>query len=78
MPLPYPSIDEVNAADKVQLARWLRFLQPPGMSAKDEPDEALRADISETQRQIMVVIGMRFDSMGAWDPELSKQVGWVE
>lgn len=33
MQTKYPTIDEVNAADHVQICRWVRFLPSPGLWA---------------------------------------------
>ena len=69
----YPALHEVEAADTVQLARWLRFLPSPGESAAGTPafDTAFRQE-----SEVMVVIVRRFSQAGGWTPDLSKAIGW--
>jgi len=69
----YPTLGQVEAADRIQLARWWRFLPSPGESAigcKNFPD--VFAGEAAIQKRIME----RFEAMGGWTPEVSKQVGW--
>ena len=68
----FPTIDEVNAADRVQLCRWWRFLKSPGEGAIGKPDfnEVLEAEII-----IMNRIAERFVLIGGFTPEISKQIG---
>jgi len=56
----FPTIEEVERADKEQLARWYRFL-PSGDTAADE--------------KIMKRIGERFEKLGGMTAELSKKIG---
>jgi len=56
----FPTIGEVEKADKEQLARWYRFL-PSGENAADQ--------------RIMKLIAERFDKLGGMTPELSKKIG---
>lgn len=56
----FPTFEEVEKADKEQLARWYRFL-PSGENAADQ--------------KIMKRIAERFDKMGGMTPELSKRIG---
>ena len=56
----FPTIQEVEKADKEQLARWYRFL-PSRETAADE--------------KIMKRIAERFDKLGGMTPELSKKIG---
>jgi hypothetical protein len=56
----FPTIKEVEKADKKQLARWYRFL-PSGETAADQ--------------EIMKRIAERFDKLGGMTPELSKRIG---
>jgi hypothetical protein len=56
----FPTIDEVERADKEQLARWYRFL-PSGETAADQ--------------KIMKRIAERFEILGGMNPELSKKIG---
>jgi hypothetical protein len=56
----FPTLDEVEKADKGQLARWYRFL-PSGETDVD--------------RKIMTRIAKRFDKLGGMTPELSRKIG---
>jgi hypothetical protein len=56
----FTTIEEVEKADKEQLARWYRFL-PSGGTAVDQ--------------KIMRRIAERFDKLGGMTPELSKKIG---
>jgi hypothetical protein len=56
----FPTLEEVEKADKEQLARWYRFL-PSGETAVD--------------RKIMKRIAERFDKLGGMTLELSKKIG---
>ena len=56
----FPTIEEVEKADKEQLARWYRFL-PSGETAADQ--------------KIMSRIAERFEKLGSMTPELSKKIG---
>ena len=55
-----PTIEEVERANKEQLARWYRFL-PSGETAADQ--------------KIMKRIAERFDKLGGMTPQLSKKIG---
>jgi hypothetical protein len=56
----YPRIEQVEKADKEQLARWYRFL-PSGETAGDQ--------------KIMKRIAERFDKLGGMTPQLSEKIG---
>ena len=56
----FPTIDEVERADKGQLARWYRFL-PSGETAADQ--------------RITKRIAERFEKLGGMTAELSKRIG---
>ena len=56
----FPTLEDVQKANKEQLARWYRFL-PSGETAAD--------------RKIMKRIAERFDKLGGMTPELSKKIG---
>jgi hypothetical protein len=69
----YPTMEQVEAADRVQLAGWMRFLPSPGASVKrmKDFDEAL-----VREKVILDKIAERFKEMGGMTPEISKQIGW--
>lgn len=57
----FPTMEEVEKASKVQLARWYRFL------ASGQTRE---------QRKIMDRIAERFKAMGGMTPALSNEIGF--
>jgi len=56
----FPTIQEVEKAEKEQLARWYRFL-PSGETA--------------AEHKIMKRIAERFEKLGGMTAELSKEIG---
>ena len=56
----FPTVEEVERADKEQLARWYRFL-PSGETAADQ--------------KIMKLIAERFEKLGGMTAKLSKKIG---
>jgi hypothetical protein len=56
----FPTIEQVEKADRVQLARWYRFL-PSGET--------------EADRKTMKRIAERFERMGGMTRELSEKIG---
>jgi hypothetical protein len=56
----FPTIEEVERADKEQLALWYRFL-PSGETAAEQ--------------KIMKRIAERFEKLGGMTAELSKKIG---
>lgn len=59
--MSYPSLDEIQSASHYQLAKWARNLPSP----RNVDEKALLDLLLE-----------RFRSLGGWDPDLSKKVGW--
>jgi len=57
----FPSLSEVDQADRVQICRWYRFL-PSGMT--------------EEEQKIQDRIYERFRELGGFTPEISKLIGW--
>ncbi len=55
----FPTLEQVNKADKEQLGHWYRFLLPNG------PE----------QLKILDAISERFKKLGGMNPELSKKIG---
>jgi hypothetical protein len=56
----FPTVEEVETANKEQLARWYRFL-PSGEPASEQ--------------KIMTRIAERFEKLGGMTPQLSKKIG---
>jgi hypothetical protein len=73
--LNYPTIKEVNAADRYQICKWWRFLPSPGRSAVDK-SSAEFTKVMEAEAPIMDRIAERFKEMGGFTPEISKAMGW--
>jgi hypothetical protein len=70
----YPTLTEVETADKVQLGTWLRFLPTPGWKHAGQGEIIFKARLRE-ESETMDRIAARFLHLGGWNPELSKQVG---
>jgi hypothetical protein len=56
----FPTVQDVEKADKEQLGRWYRFL-PSGETTADQ--------------KIIKRIAERFEKLGGMTPELSKKIG---
>lgn len=67
----YPTLEEVETADQLQLAQWYRFLKSPGSSAigQDNFEDVLEQEVKTMNR-----IRERFEG---FTPELSKSIGWA-
>jgi hypothetical protein len=69
----YPTLEEVEKADREQICRWWRFLPSPGAGAVG------RDDFTEVLNQHAIVlnrIGERLGELGGFSPEISKKLGW--
>ena len=71
----YPTLEEVEAADRIQLAKWFRFL--PSAGGRHCAEENF-SEMFRHEKAIMKRIIERFDGEGGWDTWLSKRIGWVE
>jgi hypothetical protein len=69
----YPTLDQVNAADRAQLCAWWRFLDSPGTEAIGRDDFET---VMQEQKAIMDRIAERFREAGGFSPEISKSIGW--
>lgn len=69
----YPTLQQVEAADRKQLGEWYRFLKSPGWAHLNEPN--FRQKLEE-ETAIMDLIVSRFKQLGMFTPGLSKEVGW--
>lgn len=80
----FPTPEEVESADQLQLCKWMRFLQLPYAvrwgrrgGKKLSPEEFLaREDDIKRWTKIMDRIMERFSVNGGWTQELSKSIGW--
>jgi len=59
----YPTVEQVEKADRIQLAKWYRFLRSP----KDQEEVDVSNRITE-----------RFQELGFFSPEISKLIGWED
>lgn len=75
--MKYPTMEQVEKATKVELARWYRFLKSPGWDATNLQKEAFEKSL-EDQARIVNRIVERFSDLGGFTPALSKQIGWEE
>lgn len=71
--MKYPTKEEVEKASHMELGRWKRFLESPGMSATGTVQFKRTLNI---ERAIMDRICVRFEQFGGWTPQLSKAIGW--
>lgn len=67
-----PTMDQVNAADHMQICRWYRFLPSPGSNAMDSPDFR---EIMEKEVKVMDRICERLKEFGGFTPAISKAIG---
>ena len=61
MEIEFPTMAEVESADRVAICRWWRFLP----SATNETDRKVQDRIAE-----------RYGEVGGFTPEISKTLGW--
>ncbi|MCK4815453.1 hypothetical protein KA005_06765 [bacterium] len=71
----YPTIDQVEKADRLQLARWSRFLKSPGHCAIGQDRELFERTMC-SQKGILDRIIVRFAELGGMNPTISKCIGW--
>jgi len=57
----FPSLQDVEKADREQLCRWWRFLPLVG---------------NNSELMVMNAIGARLKVLGSFTPEISKKIGW--
>lgn len=82
MTLPYPTLDEVNAADHMQICRWYRFCGSPASAIINRPGKwtetrQVQAD-EATAREVPIMnrIAERLKEFGGFTPKISKALGW--
>jgi hypothetical protein len=73
----YPTMKEVEKADREQLARWHRFLPSPGAFESEHTGcTGYFKDILSKESRILNRIETRFSALGGFTPEISKKIGW--
>jgi hypothetical protein len=74
----YPTIEQVDAADRYQICSWWRFLPSPGSRVLErrgyKQEDFNRA--LEAEAKIMDRISERLKEFGGFTPEISKGLGW--
>lgn len=71
----YPTMKEVEKADRLQLARWTRYLRSPGACAIGQEREVFERTM-HMQKEILGRIMTRFNELGGMNPAISKCIGW--
>lgn len=72
-PIEYPSIEEVNKANRYDICRWWRFLPSPGFAQAGHPNFE---EVCAQEKAIMDRISERFKELDGFTPEISKALGW--
>ncbi|MGB5812413.1 MAG: hypothetical protein WBG86_17880 [Polyangiales bacterium] len=72
---PYPTMDEVDKASRIQLGRWQRYLPSPGTSGIGHSGFG---DVLATESAVADLIAKRFNEKGGWSPNISKAVDRAE
>ena len=73
--MQYPTTEQVESADHVQLASWYRFLPSPGARAMSQGMTAFNAALTE-DRLVLDRIVERFNALGGMTPKISKHIGF--
>jgi hypothetical protein len=71
--MTYPTLEQVETADHMQLCRWIRFLPSPGRARIGQSDFE---ETLEVEGDIMDRIIAINQALGGFTPEISKQIGW--
>jgi hypothetical protein len=72
--MKYPSDEEVQNAEHMQLGEWMRFLPSPGIHHIGDGDDF--QGMMQQESAILKKIAVRFEEAGGWTPTISKSVGW--
>jgi hypothetical protein len=71
----YPTLEEVEKADIIQLSTWIRFLRSPGDNHITESRDQFY-QILEKEVKVLDRIMCRQKELGGWTSEISKKIGW--
>lgn len=81
--MQYPTIEEVEAAEIMQLCKWQRFLPSPGSIAihnsqrRSSPLDAARVQKAiDDEVKIINRINARVKELGGFTAAISKAIGW--
>ena len=69
----YPTLEQIENADRIQIARWYRFLPSPGLAALGQKNFVAECNF---EAGLMHLINHRFEAMGGMNSELSKAIAW--
>lgn len=73
--MKYPTIEEIENADRITIARWYRYLPSPGINYIDSDDFVIHC---QKEARLMDMINERFKEFGGMTSEISKIIGWVK
>jgi hypothetical protein len=73
--MEYPSLDEVEKADRLQICTWWRYLPSPGAKAVGGPHDVFESTML-SEASVMNRIGQRLVELGGFTPSISKAIGW--
>jgi len=71
--MEYPTPKQIQEADRIQVARWWRYLPTPGANHTSNPNFIM---LTQYESELMNMINKRFEEFGGMTPELSKIIGW--
>ena len=69
----YPTMEQIENADRITICRWYRYLPSPGLEAIGEDQEKF-LKICNRESALMDKINERFEEMGGMTPEISKLI----
>ena len=73
MMMTYPTLKEVKSAERIDICRWWRHLNSPGLNAMDKPEFD---KVFKEEGIVMDEIIKRFRELDGFTPEISKEIGW--
>jgi len=62
--MKYPTLEEVEKADREQLCRWWRFLSSP-------------EELTPMTLAVLSRLTERFNEVGGFNTAISKKIGWI-
>ena len=71
--MKYPSKERIEEADRIQIARWWRYLPSPGINHINNEDFF---EMTQYEAELMDLINAKFEKFGGMNSELSKIIGW--
>ena len=71
----YPTMKEIEQADHMTLAYWVRFLPSPGAGAIGADKAAFEAALTDEAERLARIME-RFHAKGGMTPTISKTIGW--